>query len=146
MSIEDSLQADLAADVTVRATVSTDPVTAIAPLNASERLAFPRIILVKESDIPTYSNAGAHALSKARFMIECQSKGQKAIAQIEATRDAVKNHLSGIGNNASIGSPTVSRTINRLFITDEYDTPYPAIHGEELGVMAKTLEIELDYV
>ncbi len=142
MSIEDSFQAYLAAQASVTATISTTPVTAIAPVTGSEGLAFPRIIFEKTSDVPVYYAGGKSGLGRARFHIECQARGATALAQAETTRTAVKTLISGIGNNATVGSSKVQR----LFIEDDFDVFYPAIHGEEIGVRAKGLEIEMDYV
>lgn len=141
MSIEDNFQAFLAASAAVTATVASGPV-AIAPVTASEGLAFPRIVFWKSNDAPVYYSGGVAGLNRADLTVECQSRGATAIADAEATRDAVKTLLSGIGNSTTMGANKVSR----CFITNDYDVPYAAVHGEEIGVRAKALDLELDYV
>lgn len=140
MSIEDQFQTYLIGQASVTATVSASPI-GIAPVTAAEGLAFPRIVFEKTSDVPVYADSGDTGLARARFTIECQSRGVTALADAEAARNAVKSLLSGIGNGTAFGT----NKIHRLFIENDLDVPYPAIHGEEIGVRAKGLEIEMDY-
>lgn len=139
MSIEDSLGTALAAQASITATVTQTTLNnGIVPDQQAEGTAFPRIIYRKTGDVPFYTDAGVSVLSRATFEIECQGT---TISDAEAVRTAVKNYLSGLSGPASLGT----NKVNRCFITDDYDTPYPSIHGNETGVRAKTIEIEMDY-
>jgi hypothetical protein len=148
MSIEDSLGTALLAQAAITATVGAIPlntggsVPSIAPMQSVEdfKNSFPRIVFLKTADAPVYSDAGPAALRRAEFEIECQGH---TIADAETVRSAVNAYLNPSGGfRGALGS----NTVNRLFVTDEHDTPHPAIHGEEIGVRAKTMAIEVDYV
>lgn len=131
-SIEDGLQTYLN---TVSAVTNVCG-TRIAPDQSSQKMSFPRIIYMKEHDAPFYSDAGDAGIKRASFSLECQGL---TVADAETLRDATKAALDAF--TGTMGS----KEVKRCFIEAEYDTIYPAVHGEEQGVKSKTLEIELDY-
>lgn len=144
-AIEDSLGTALKAQSAITSllatiTLASGTTPAITPLQGVENFTnqFPRIIYLRTSNTPVYSDAGRAGIATANFTIECQGT---TIAAAASVRDAVKTYLDTLINNVAVGG----NKAHYCFIRDEYDQPYPAIHGEEKGIQAKTLEIEVGY-
>lgn len=143
-AIEDSLGTGLKAQSSITTLLATlkdaANTPAITPLQGIENFlnAFPRIIYTRQGDAPVYSSAGRSQIAQANFSLECQAK---TIGAAAAVRDAVRAYFDTLINNATCGG----NKVHYCFIRDEYDQPYPAIHGEEKGILAKTIEIEMGY-
>lgn len=135
-SIEDGLYSYLSGVSAITTIVGSGSSCRIAPIRMAEGVAFPRIIFQNTNGQPVYADSGDTGLAQDGFHIECQAQ---TVTGAGSLRNAVQTALSGY--KGLMGSSKCEA----CFIVGGGDVDYVPQHGDETGVKAKSLEVEIHW-
>lgn len=132
-SVEDAMYSFLAATTAVTAVVGSR----VEPIQFAQSTALPRVLVTKTMDVPVMACGGATGAWRSTFTLESQARD---VATAESARNAVRTAVNGI--RGTFGGVFATR----VAVVGESDLAYPPAAGEETVVVAKSLDVEINYV